>query len=105
MRGLRTAVKRSIKLHTFQIGAPRKRGEGLRVGTTRRPPRGVPRRRWQRDGYFDVWFPVVAPSAALLQRFKHQDIDDDAGRRRFFDAYRRELRRPPARHAVTMLAA
>jgi len=49
------SMKRKLKLSTFQIGAPARRGEGLRIGVTRRPPRGVPKSRWVRDGYFDVW--------------------------------------------------
>ena len=98
-------MKKTLKLRTFQIGAPPKRGEGLRIGATRRPPRGVPRNRWRRGGYFDVWFPVVAPTVALLSRFKGTDFDDPVVRRRFFDAYRRELRRPPAKHGVSVLAA
>ena len=96
-------MKPPLHLRTFQIGAPPKRGEGLRIGTTRRPPRGVPRARWKRDGYFDVWFPVVAPSAALLGRTRDRDFANPAVRRRFFEAYRRELRRPPAKHAVALL--
>ena len=97
--------RRELQLRTFQTGAAPKRGEGLRIGVTRRPPRGVPRRRWQRDGHFDVWFPVVAPSAALLTRFKETDFLDSAVRRRFFAAYLRELQRPPAKHAVALLAS
>src|SRR6185503_3307224 len=94
-----------MALRTFRIGAPRKRGEGLRIGTTRRPPRGVPRSRWSREGYFDVWFPLVAPSAALLRRVNRIDWDDGAARRKFFAAYQRELERPPARYGVALLAA
>ena len=98
-------MKRRLHLRTFQIGAAPKRGDGLRIGTTRRPPRGVPRARWKRDGYFDVWFPVVAPSAALLERTRDRDFANPAVRRRFFEAYQKELQRPPAKHAVALLAA
>ena len=98
-------MKSPLGLRTFQIKAPPKRGEGLRIGTTRRPPRGVPRARWKRDGYFDVWFPVVAPSAALLERIRGKDFDTPAVRHQFFEAYRRELQHPPAKHAVAVLAA
>jgi uncharacterized protein YeaO (DUF488 family) len=93
-----------LKLKTFQIGSPRARGEGLRIGVTRRPPRGVPHRRWQRDGYFDVWFPAVAPSAPLLRRALAGGLDAAAARRRFFAAYERELRSPVARQCVELLA-
>lgn len=96
-------MKRKLQLNTFQYGQRRKRGERLRIGTTRRPPRGVPRNRWKRDGYFDLWFPVVAPSARLLSRIKGKDFDNPAVRRRLFAAYARELRQPPAKHAIALL--
>lgn len=80
-----------LRLSTFQIGTPAKRGQGLRIGVTRLPPRGVPKDRWVRDGYFDVWFPVLAPSAKLLGRVKQIDFDDSAARKTFFDRYEREL--------------
>jgi uncharacterized protein YeaO (DUF488 family) len=98
-------MKRRIRLRTFQIGQPRKRGEGLRIGTTRRPPRGVPRRRWKPDGYFDLWFPVVAPSNGLLRRVRGKDFGDPAVRRSFFAAYERKLGKPPAKYAVELLGA
>jgi uncharacterized protein YeaO (DUF488 family) len=98
-------MKRRLTLSTFQIGAPPKRGEGLRIGATRRPPRGVPKARWQRDGYFDVWCPVIAPSASLLHRCRRLDLDDLSMRRRFFQAYERELEQTPARQTIQLLAA
>lgn len=86
------SLKKKLKLSTFQIGAPTRRGEGLRIGATRRPPRGVPKNRWVRDGYFDVWLPTLAPSTKLLARFKkHRFTDDPAADRAFFDTYEREL--------------
>lgn len=59
---------------------------------------------WKRGGYFDVWFPVVAPSERLLRSIRHKDLADAKTRTAFFDAYRRELARPPASHAVALLA-
>jgi len=58
---------------------------------TRRPPRGVPKNRWVREGYFDVRLPALAPSAKLLARVKSRDFDDPAVRKAFFDSYEREL--------------
>lgn len=78
------------KLSTFQIGSPPKRGEGLRIGVTRYPPFKVPKTRWASDGYFDVWFPALAPSARLLTRFRTK-LEDPAIRKRFFESYEREL--------------
>ena len=98
-------MKKSLKLRTFQIGAPPKRGEGLRIGTTRRPPRGVPRARWKRDGYFDLWFPILAPSATLIRKTRHvKDFDSAAPWQRFLDAYEREMKRTEARQAIEMIA-
>lgn len=97
-------MKPRLKLRTFQIGALPKRGEGLRIGTTRRPPRGVRRHRWQRDGYFDVWLPAVAPSAKLLRRWRGSDFETASARKRFFDAYERELARPESRQTIHLLA-
>lgn len=84
-------MKTALKLSTFQIGAPVKRGQGLRIGTTRRPPRGVPKARYKRDGCFDVWLPAIAPSAKLLSRLKRRDSDDAEVLKEFFDSYEREL--------------
>ena len=84
-------MKPGLKLKTFRIGAPAKRGEGLRIGTTRRPPRGVPKARWSRDGYFDVWLPSLAPSRKLLAWLKRRNLEDPAVRGSFFDRYEREL--------------
>jgi uncharacterized protein YeaO (DUF488 family) len=99
-------MKKPLKLCTFQIGSPPQRGEGLRIGVTRRPPRGVPRARWQADGYFDVWFPVLAPSAALLKWVHARNLDDPAKRRAFFDSYERELLgQLESRQAIQLLAA
>jgi uncharacterized protein YeaO (DUF488 family) len=65
----------------------------------------VRRDRWRRDGYFDIWLPIVAPSAALLKKIRQADLAETATRRRFFAAYARELARPPARAVVELLAA
>ncbi len=83
-------MKTKLKLSTFQIGTPAKRGQGLRIGATRHPPRGVPKSRWVRDGYFDVWVPALAPSAKLISRFRPH-LDDPGLRKKFFDSYEREL--------------
>jgi uncharacterized protein YeaO (DUF488 family) len=99
-------MKRPLALSTFQIGSPAKREAGLRIGVTRRPPRGVPQARWQVEGYFDVWFPVLAPSATLLKWIHAQNLDNPAKRRAFFDRYEREmLGRLESRQAIRLLAA
>jgi uncharacterized protein YeaO (DUF488 family) len=93
------------KLSTFQIGTAPKASQGLRIGATRLPPRGVPKSRWKKDGYFDVWLPVIAPSKKLLSWIHHHDINDAAIRKTFFQRYERELLGDSsARHTVELLA-
>ena len=95
----------TLKLSTFQIGTPAKRNQGLRIGTTRLPPRGVSKSRWKRDGYFDVWLPAVAPSRNLLKWIRHRDINDSVVRRAFFIRYERELlANAESRQIVQLLA-
>ncbi len=85
--------RRRLHLTTFRIGTPPEPGQGLRIGATRRPPRGVPKDRWVADGYFDVWLPALAPSAKLsaeiLKRLAWPD--SRAFRKAFCDRYEREL--------------
>ena len=94
-------MNQDIKLRTFRHGDAPKRGEGLRIGTTRRPPRGVTKDHW--GDYFDVWFPILAPSAALLQRSKRSQTMDYHG---FCASYERELLgSAESRQALDLLAA
>ena len=97
-------MERKLKLSTFQIGTPAKKGQGLRVGTTRHPPRGVPKDRWRAEGYFDVWLPTVAPSAELISRYRTK-LDDPAVRKKFVDTYEREvLAKAESRQTIELLA-
>jgi len=73
----------TLRIFTFRIGDAPAPGGGLRIGVTRRPPRGVARARWVAEGLFDVWLPAVAPSAALLA--------SGADLAPLFAAYEREL--------------
>ena len=84
-------MTQKLKLSTFQVGTPARLGQGLRVGVTRFPPRGVPKERWAVDGYFDVWLPVLAPSVKLVAEIKKAVKGTDAEREKAFDRYEREL--------------
>jgi uncharacterized protein YeaO (DUF488 family) len=89
------------KLQTFQHGQAPMRGQGLRIGTTRRPPRGVTKKEW--SAYFDVWFPVVAPSLNLLRRFQRSQT---MSYKEFCQKYERELlAKTESRQALDLLAA
>lgn len=93
-----------LKLSTYQIGTPAKRNQGLRIGATRLPPRGVPKSRWKPD-YFDVWLPVIAPSRELFRWIKRRDINDSKTRTVFFQRYEKELLgNSDARHILELLA-
>jgi uncharacterized protein YeaO (DUF488 family) len=91
----------TLRLVTYRIGSPRKKNEGLRIGTVRLLPRGVPKREYAKRGLFDVWLPLVAPSRELLAAFKA----DKKTPQQFFRAYRAEMQRPEARHTIELLAA
>ncbi len=92
-----------MALRVVRLGSPRAPGEGLRLGTVRRPPRGVPSGRLAADDWYDVWLPALAPSPALVKQAQAAAADRDwvAFRRR----YRAEMRAPAARHLLTLLAA
>ncbi len=99
-------MPRQLHLSTFQIGAPARSGQGLRIGATRRPPRGVPKSRWVSGGYFDIWLPALAPGAELLAQLKNYDFENPQQREKFFDRYERELLSHAAsRQTVEFVAA
>jgi uncharacterized protein YeaO (DUF488 family) len=80
-----------LHLSTFQVGAPTTTAQGLRIGVTRFPPRGVPKDRWAKDGYFDVWLPVLAPSVKLVAEIKKKQSGPEAAFQKALDKYEREL--------------
>ena len=67
----------ALKIRTFQVQADRKRGEGLRIGVTRKQPRGVEKKDWVRLNYFDLWLPSLAPSAKLRTWASSHDIEEN----------------------------
>jgi uncharacterized protein YeaO (DUF488 family) len=92
-----------MAIRIVRLGTPRAAGEGLRLGTVRRPPRGVPKSRFASGNWYDVWFPVLAPSPATVKL--GQNVDSGAGWRRFARRYRAEMKRPEATQALDLLAA
>ena len=59
-----------MPVHIVQLGSPRRPDEGLRLGTVRRPPRGVPKADFARRDFYDVWQPLLSPSAELVAEAK-----------------------------------
>jgi len=92
-----------MAIRVVRFGTPKARGEGVRLGTVRRPPRGVRKEQYAAQGYFDVWLPNLAPSAALVSSAR--DIQDPRQWRRFAARYRAEMAKPDASRLLDTLAA
>jgi uncharacterized protein YeaO (DUF488 family) len=92
-----------MSIRIVQLGTPKHADEGVRLGTVRRPPRGVPRNRYAADNWFDVWLPNLAPSAALVASARK--LDDASGWKRFAARYEAEMARPENSRVLDALAA
>jgi uncharacterized protein YeaO (DUF488 family) len=92
-----------MPIHVVRLGSPRLNGEGLRIGTVRRPPRGVPKPEFATRDFYDVWLPDLAPSEELLKQ--GQTAGDEKAWRSFVRRYRAEMARPEASHLLDLLAA
>ncbi len=92
-----------MSIRIVRLGSPRTQGEGLRVGTVRRPPRGVPKAEYAARDLYDVWLPELAPSEALLK--EGLAVTDEASWRRFARRYRAEMKAPEQRHVLDLLSA
>jgi uncharacterized protein YeaO (DUF488 family) len=92
-----------MALRVVRLGTPRERGEGTRIGTVRRPPRGVPKARFAEQNWFDVWFPLLAPSLETMKLGRAAASEREWST--FARRYRAEMNAPEARHALELLAA
>ena len=90
-------------IRVVRLGSPRAEGEGTRIGTVRRPPRGVPKSAFAAQDWYDVWFPTLAPSAETLKL--GQAATTPAQWAAFLRKYRAEMAAPDASHALGLLAA
>jgi uncharacterized protein YeaO (DUF488 family) len=86
-----------VTLTIVRLGEPRDRQEGTRIGTVRRPPRGVRKERYARDNWFDVWYPDLAPSAELMAQGKAAVTETEW--KGFVRAFKAEMKVPAARRA------
>ena len=91
-------------IRIVRLGSSRAPGEGLRLGTVRRPPRGVPKADYARRDFYDVWVPDLAPSPALFSWIKSRPLTD-ANWRTYARRYRAEMRQPQAQRLIALLAA
>jgi uncharacterized protein YeaO (DUF488 family) len=92
-----------MAIRVVRLGSPRAHGEGLRVGTVRRPPRGVPKAERASRDFYDVWLPELAPSEALVKQALA--ASDEQAWRAFAKRYRAEMQRPEAAPLLALLAA
>lgn len=92
-----------MSISIVRLGTPRAKGEGLRIGTVRRPPRGVPKSEFATRDFYDVWLPTLAPSQELVTMALH--APDDKTWRAFERKYRAEMKAPDAARALDLLAA
>ena len=92
-----------MSVRILRLGSPRLPGEGIRIGTVRRAPRGVPKTRFSEENWYDVWFPNLAPSVETLK--SGQAAESSAQWNQFAKRYRSEMARPEARHDLELLAA
>jgi uncharacterized protein YeaO (DUF488 family) len=92
-----------MSIRIIRLGSPRSPGEGTRIGTVRRPPRGVPKAEFASRGWYDVWFPTLAPSLETMKL--GLAATTPAQWNAFSRKYLREMAAPSARDALALLAA
>ena len=92
-----------MSLRIVRLGTPRHPHEGTRLGTVRRPPRGVPKSQFSAQNWYDVWFPNLAPSAVIMKQGLSANTSVQWSA--FVRKYRAEMAVPAARHDIALLAA
>ena len=92
-----------MAISIVRLGSERRRGEGLRIGTVRRPPRGVPKSDFAKLDYYDVWFPNLSPTAELVREALH--AADEREWAAFQRKFRREMSAPDRGRELDLLAA
>ncbi|CAN0625650.1 conserved protein of unknown function [Burkholderia multivorans] len=92
-----------MAIRIVQLGSPRTPDEGLRIGTVRRPPRGVPKTEFASRDYYDVWLPTLSPSPELVAQA--QAAETEADWRAFFRKFRAEMNHGDPAKVLDVLAA
>ncbi len=92
-----------MPVRVVMLGSPRAKGEGVRIGTVRRPPRGVPRDQFASRDFYDVWFPSLSPTEPLLKATF--PVRDERAWKTFKRKFLAELKQPAPRRELELLAA
>jgi uncharacterized protein YeaO (DUF488 family) len=98
-----TRKEEDMAIRIVRLGSQREMGEGLRIGTVRRPPRGVPKTEYASRDFYDIWFPNLSPSAELIKAAK--TADDPKSWAAFKKRFRAEMSEPGASRELDLLAA
>ena len=94
-----------MAVSVVRLGSPRAKNEGLRIGTVRRPPRGVPKAELAERDLYDVWLPNLAPSEDLLKFGQLASADDERHWRTFARRFRAEMNTAENKRLLDLLAA
>lgn len=92
-----------MAIRVVRLGTKRARGEGLRIGTVRRPPRGVRKSKYASENWYDVWFPNLSPSPETIQMARGDTTDREWAA--FARKYRAEMATPENSRTLDLLAA
>ena len=92
-----------MAIAVVRLGSPRKPNEGLRMGTVRRPPRGVPKKEFAKRNFYDVWLPMLSPSPELVALALRSQ--DEPSWKTFERKFRSEMKKPDAARLLDLLAA
>jgi uncharacterized protein YeaO (DUF488 family) len=93
-----------MPIRIVRLGSPRAKNEGLRIGTVRRPPRGVPKAEFSKRNYYDVWLPELSPQPESVASAIHGE-QTPAAWKKFVARYVKEMSQPGPRHMIAVLAA
>jgi uncharacterized protein YeaO (DUF488 family) len=92
-----------MAIRVVRLGSPRAEGEGTRIGTVRRPPRGVPKTEFASQNWYDVWYPNLSPSVETMKLGR--SASNPAQWQVFVKKYRSEMGTPENRRTIELLAA
>ena len=99
-----------MTIRVVRLGSPRAAGEGVRIGTVRRPPRGVPKARYASDDWYDVWYPNLSPTPELVKLALSAQAEPGSAQAKkdwalFTRLFRKEMAAPDAARTLDVLAA
>jgi uncharacterized protein YeaO (DUF488 family) len=92
-----------MSILVVKLGSPRTAGERIRLGTVRRPPRGVPKSEYAKRDFYDVWLPILSPSLDLMK--EGRTSNDEKSWSVFSRKFRSEMNKPEASRVLDLLAA